>query len=163
MADGQQVSPEPAQGDDPDKSTNPAATEDVATTPGQDANGAAAMGQDEIGEKGRRTERRRARKQAQLNSTSGALDTEGDAPKGVDGKLPARLSRIRGVMKSAVAIKTAGPAQELKRYVMNDGRCRGSERKVSCLLHQALVSCAIPFHCCGDRAGNANARLRAHV
>ena len=167
MSAAQSLGPPPANGDDADRAANPAVNEDGSAPAAADSGATGGLSTDRVeppiatDEKSRRTERRRARKQAQLNSTSGAIGADGEAPKGADGAMPARLERIKRVMKSAGHF--AGLALEPKRYVRKDDRCRGSEKKGSRLLHQALVSCAIPFPCCGNRAGNANARLRAHV
>ncbi len=112
--------------DEADKATNPATTEDAPQLPPptSDGNGKPAeTGPDGVlatrddaaegDDKGRRSERRRARKQAQLNSTSGAVGKEGEGPQAVDGRMPARLARIRGAMKGVGLL--AGSVPDLKR------------------------------------------------
>jgi len=64
-------------------------------------------------EKGLRSERRRARKQAQLNSKSGVVIKDGgEGPQRVDGVLPARLAKIRGLMKTTATVAVTA----IKRY-----------------------------------------------
>jgi hypothetical protein len=98
---------------DEDKAANPATTADAPQLPPPTQDGSGKLAEtgpegvlatrDDAAEgddKGRRSERRRARKQAQLNSTSGAVGKEGEGPQPVDGHMPARLARIRGNVKN---------------------------------------------------------------
>ena len=115
MADGQQF-PAPTQEGhgEGDQATNPASTDD-GPAPVPEHRMATATGEDENGEKGRRSERRKARRQAQLSSASGALEKEGEGSKGLGGELPARLARIRSVVNHKSKMAPAVP--DLKRYV----------------------------------------------